>query len=133
MKIKEDTRNISIIDTEKAYIVQNLSREFAEVTGVLDDDKKNVKNSINNATCVLCYNSVFNLIIKDKNNPASYKSITKSFYGMKVILLREDFINKKKIAISKNDYSKNRLDWKEVLPIIEKIFKDTNVEILICP
>ena len=130
MKIIEENRDILTVDDSEYYLVQFISADFAKSTGIIKEyNKYNTK-----LNCILCDNRVFNLIIK-KNyyQKPTYESIKELFINMKKMLLDKDHmyeIKTNKIAIP--NYSLYKLDWNKVQLIIEDVFKDTNVEILIC-
>ena len=128
MKITEEDRDIITIDDNEYYIIQFISSEFAMASGLPLSDK--------NYNCILYNNKVFNLIIKKSYyQKAKYDAIRYSLLELKKMLLKESMsmrIKTNKIAINKTDIMLDKLDWDKLRSIIKDIFKDTNIEILIC-
>lgn len=76
------------------------------------------------------HNGVFNLITKKNywNKPTIF-SLEKSLIFMKHQIIKLDI---KKIVMPKIGCGLDRLQWPEVREIIKKIFKDLDIEILVC-
>jgi len=146
MIIKEENRDLSTVNSDEYYLVQYMSADFAMATGVLvhineyHNTKKALKDIYGDTiitkfpdmNCILYDNKIFNLIIKaNQKQRITSEMVEKSLRSMKRILLDIDIdIKTNKIAIPKNGITE--LDWNIIKPIIEKVFQDTNVEILIC-
>ena len=80
-------------------------------------------------TCIFDKN-VLNLITKAKYyEKPTYESLQISLETMKKIAIKNDI---KKIAMPKIGCGLDRLQWGNVREIIEDIFKDTDIEFLIC-
>jgi hypothetical protein len=79
--------------------------------------------------CVLI-DRVFNLITKKKcwGKPTLY-SLKESLLSMKSITTHNDI---KKVAMPKIGCGLDRLTWKDVKLVIEDVFNDTDLEILVC-
>lgn len=74
--------------------------------------------------------NVLNLITKDKYwHKPTLDSLREALEDMKK-LVAENAI--KKIAMPKIGCGLDRLNWDEVSPMIQEIFKDTDVEIMVC-
>lgn len=74
----------------------------------------------------------FNLVTKDRYyEKPTLKSLTKALISMKNIILTYP-AEQHKIAMPQIGCGLDRLKWEDVSEIIKDIFKDTNVEILIC-
>jgi hypothetical protein len=150
MEIIEETRDLFSVNEDEYYLVQCISGDFATSTGinVQFDEKYNLKNKIKekygnniiknypNTNVIFCDNKIFNLIIK-KNyyQKPTYDSLRSALVEMKKILLSEeyfDLIKTNKIAMNRIGCESDELDWDKVKDIIIDIFKDTNVEILVC-
>ena len=80
-------------------------------------------------SCVLVDN-VFNLITKRRSTgKPTYLSLTKSLYKMKEIIVECDI---EYLAMPKIGCGLDRLQWGKVREIINEVFKNTNIEIVIC-
>lgn len=152
MKIIEENIDLITVDDKEYYLVQCITADFASSTGIgMYFDKKynidtkklleekygdKVIDTYPKLTCILCDNRVFNLIIK-KNyyHKATYESVKTALVDMKKILLNENIISEiktNKIAMPKIGCGLDGLEWYRVKRIIEDVFDDTNVEILVC-
>jgi O-acetyl-ADP-ribose deacetylase (regulator of RNase III) len=79
---------------------------------------------------VIFYNNVYNLVTKDKfYDKPTYESLEATLILMKDLAVKN---RTKKIAMPKIGCGLDRLDWKIVKELIQRTFKDTNIEILIC-
>lgn len=79
--------------------------------------------------CAPCGN-VLNLITKAKYwHKPTLKSLREALEDMKKLIDEEGI---KKIAMPKIGCGLDRLNWEDVSPMIQDIFKDTDVEIMVC-
>ncbi len=146
MEFREEKRDLFTVDDNEYYFVQCISADYAMAAGIaVDFNKKyNIKNimmtqpenvlSSWDKSCLLVNNKVFNLVTKTAHyQKPTYKSLRKSLMSMKVMLLNNpEIINKSKLAMPRIGCGLDRLEWNKVSEIIQDVFKDTNVEILVC-
>ena len=79
--------------------------------------------------CIPCAN-VLNLITKRKYwNKPTLNSLREALEDMKLVV-KEQSIHK--IAMPKIGCGLDRLNWDDVSPMIQDVFKDTDVEIMVC-
>ena len=79
--------------------------------------------------CAPCGN-VLNLITKPKYwNKPTLESLREALDDMRKLINEEGI---KKIAMPKIGCGLDRLNWDDVSPMIQEIFKDTDVEIMVC-
>ena len=145
MIITEEQRDLISVDNNEYYLVQCISAEYAIAVGIALDGDYDKKFDIEKVTrerpkdvvappdktCLLVHNNVFNLVKKfDNNQKTNYCSLKRSLNQMKILILNNpEKIDKSKIAIST---IWDGLEWDKVKAIIEDIFGDTNIEILVC-
>lgn len=114
---------------ENHYIVQYVSKDFALISGILDDNKA-IKFSKN---CILSDNKIFNLIVSEKQyHMVTYESLRKALLEMKIALVNtkySDIINKIKIVIPLYSIGFEKLDKENIKNIINDLFFATNLEI----
>jgi hypothetical protein len=80
-------------------------------------------------TCIQV-KSVFNLITKERYwHKPTLNSLGVSLIAMKEIVIRD---NVRYLAMPKIGSGLDRLSWVEVRRLIKEIFKDVDVEILVC-
>lgn len=78
----------------------------------------------------LLIDNVFNLVTKARYfHKPTYETLYETLYDMKEQCEELDIT---KLAIPKIGCGLDRLDWNEVNEIIEDVFDDTNIEILVC-
>lgn len=83
-------------------------------------------------TCLLV-NGVFNLVTKEKYwQKPTYQSLTQSLYVMKSIIQNQNPNKFRFIAMPKIGCGLDKLKWDKVKLIIEKVFDDIDIEILVC-
>ncbi len=76
------------------------------------------------------YNKVFNLITKQRSSGKPYyNTLTSSILDMKAQAIE---LGIKKIAMPKIGCGLDRLQWVHVREIIQLLFEDTDIEILVC-
>ena len=105
------------VEFDKRYDMRNRLLKLAEEKPETLDEK-----------CIEVEN-VFNLITKEKYwQKPSYNSLEESLLEMKEKLSK----NKKKLVIPKIGCGLDRLSWDKVEPMIQEIFKDLDIEIVVC-
>ena len=78
------------------------------------------------------YKGVFHLITKRMYyEKPTYVTLRQALESLKESCA-PNFHDVKKIAMPKIGCGLNRLDWDKVKPIIQKVFADTDIEILVC-
>lgn len=148
MIIKEEKRDLFTVEDDY-YLVQCISADFAMAAGIAVEfnEKYNIKTLITQRygktfetypyECVILVNNkVFNLITK-KNyyQKPTYEQLKDCLKEMKKILVSEkytDTIDKNKVAMPRIGCGLDGLDWDKVKEMIIDVFKDTNLEILVC-
>ena len=107
------------VEFDKRYDMRNRLLKLAEEkTETLDEKCIEVEN-------------VFNLITKEKYwQKPSYKSLEESLLEMKKKLSKNK--NIKKLVIPKIGCGLDRLSWGKVEPMVQEIFKDLDIEIVVC-
>lgn len=107
------------VEFDKRYDMRNRLLKLAEEkTETLDEKCIEVEN-------------VFNLITKEKYwQKPSYKSLKESLLEMKEKLSKNK--NIKKLVIPKIGCGLDRLSWDKVEPMVQEIFKDLDIEIVVC-
>lgn len=139
--------NISIIkqDLFKVeqgyYLAHCISADFALGAGVAKTfvEVYNMREKLKTLHCdykfdgegtAILVDNVFNLITKDKYwHKPTYDSITDALISMKDQI---EELHITKLAMPKIGCGLDRLDWDEIYKIIEDIFYDTDIDILIC-
>lgn len=136
--IKEIKQNIFTLD-DKYYLAHCISADCAMGAGIAVQFQSKFKlrnkllqydDSIRKyPTCILI-GKVFNLITKKKYwHKPTYDSLAETLKFMKNIIVDK---NIKYIAMPKIGCGLDRLQWGKVKEIIEKTFKDLDIEILVC-
>lgn len=146
MIIKEEKRDLFTVDENEYYYVQCISADYAmgagiavefnkrfDIKNIMREKPDNVITSPNN-TCLLVNDKVFNLVTKNKYfGKPTYDSLKKALMSMKILMLNNpDKIKTNKVAMPRIGCGLDKLDWDKVKPIIEEVFGDTNIEILVC-
>ena len=107
------------VEFDKRYDMRNILLKLAEEKPETLDEK-----------CIEVEN-VFNLITKEKYwQKPSYKSLEESLLEMKEKLSKNK--NIKKLVIPKIGCGLDRLSWDKVEPMVQEIFKDLDIEIVVC-
>ena len=124
------------------WLAHCISADFALGAGVAKqiDEAFNMKEGLRSlwdgepgeslvGSCLPCAN-VLNLVTKQKYwHKPTLDSLREALEDMK-LLAREECI--KKIAMPKIGCGLDRLNWDDVSPMIQEIFKDDDVEIMVC-
>ncbi|MCI7666816.1 MAG: macro domain-containing protein [Fusobacterium mortiferum] len=107
------------VEFDKRYDMRNRLLKLAEEKPETLDEK-----------CIEVEN-VFNLITKEKYwQKPSYKSLEESLLEMKEKLSKNK--NIKKLVMPKIGCGLDRLSWDKVEPMVQEIFKDLDIEIVVC-
>lgn len=135
MIYKEEKRNLFDIN-EKYYLAHCISSDCKMGAGIAVEFQKrfNLRNALSkyNTNYPICIQigKVFNLITKDKYwHKPTYVSLTSTLFDMKNLAVDN---NVKFIAMPKIGCGLDRLAWGKVREIIQDIFKDTDIEIIVC-
>ena len=79
---------------------------------------------------VICIDNVYNLVLKKKpSKKAKYKKLRSALEDM-LENMDENLVTK--IAMPKIGCGHEGLEWERVKEIIEEVFEDTDIEILVC-
>lgn len=107
------------VEFDKRYDMRNRLLKLAEEKPETLDEK-----------CIEVEN-VFNLITKEKYwQKPSYKSLEESLLEMKKKLSKNK--NIKKLVIPKIGCGLDRLSWDKVEPMVQELFKDLDIELVVC-
>lgn len=140
MLLIEERKDLFNIPSEY-YLVQCISSDFAMGKGIAVqfNERLNIKNKLiskynknnwNNIGYCLIIDKVINLVTKEKYwNKPTYKTLEESLIEMKEVILLK---NIKKLAMPKIGCGLDKLEWVKVKNIIKNIFKDLDIEILVC-
>ena len=138
MEVKEIHRNLFTVGNEY-YLAHCISSDCKMGAGIAVEFNRrfNLRSALlrysedvrKHPTCIL-EGRVFNLITKEKYwNKPTYDTIENSLAVMRDIVRK---LNIKYIAIPKIGSGLDRLEWNKVKKIIIEVFKDIDVEILVC-
>jgi len=135
MILKEEKRNLFEVD-DKYYLAHCISEDCAMGAGIAVDFQKkfNLRNKL--LQCDVEYpmcvqiGRIYNLITKAKYwHKPTYNSLRETVLLMRKLALDKDV---KFIAMPKIGCGLDRLQWDKTKEIIQEVFKDTNIEILVC-
>ena len=137
MIYEEMHKNIFTID-KSYYLAHCIASDFRMGAGIailfqkkflLRNKLKESKLNTTPGSCILIKN-VFNLITKHRSSgKPTYDTLKSSILEMKLLC---DNLEIRKLAMPKIGCGLDRLQWGKVKEIIQDIFKDSNIEILIC-
>ena len=138
MILKEEKRNIFTVDN-KYYFAHCISKDAEMGIGIAKDFKKKFSGlsqlrnhwELNEGIggCMLI-GKVFNLITKERYwHKPTYQSLEASLISMKILINNNDV---KYLAIPKIGCGLDKLQWGKVREIIQKVFEDVDIEILVC-
>lgn len=141
MQLIEKKMNLFEVD-DKYYLAHCISADYALGAGIAVEFQKRfkLKNKLkqiaNNRypSCVFI-NPVFNLVTKNKYwHKPTYESLQKSLEIMRDMIKE---LNKEEhgiyhLAMPKIASGLDRLQWGRVREIIQEVFKDIDIEILVC-
>ena len=138
MIYKEELKDLFSVPNNY-YLAHCISSDYALGAGIAVEFNKrfNMRKKLQEkhhskweyGECVLI-ERILNLITKEKYwHKPTYKSITEALTNMKEICLAN---NINKIAMPIIGCGLDRLKWEKVSEIIQQVFKDTDIEILVC-
>ena len=145
MIYKEEYRDLFSVQKDY-YLAQCISADFGMGAGIAVqfNERFNIKNRLTKiypnylseyksseelGDCIL-QDKVFNLITKECYwNKPTYVSITEALIKMRELC---NVGGIKKIAMPQIGSGLDKLDWNTVSTLIKGVFKDTDVEILVC-
>lgn len=137
MKIEEKKMDLFTID-QKYYLVHCISSDFKLGRGIATEfrDRFDMVPKLHASykygiwpNCILI-EKYFNLVTKERySGKPTYSSLRRSLEIMRNIVIEK---NIKYIAMPRIASNLDRMDWHKVRFIIEEIFKDVDVEILVC-
>lgn len=108
---------------DEVYDMKFKLNEFYEQYDPYEDDYSPIGKA-------LLVDNVFNLVNKKHpDKKAKYKKLRKALEDMRE-QAEENYISK--IAMPRIGCGHDKLEWEKVKAIIEEIFEDTNIEILVC-
>lgn len=145
MLYKEEVRDLFSVP-EDYYLAHCISADFGMGKGIVIEFNKRFNMKQELQTCFngyleefiennyksdcLLIGRVFNLITKEKYwQKPTYVTMRGALEMMKKLAVEN---NVKKIAMPVIGCGLDRLKWNKVSEIIKEVFKDTNIEILIC-
>ena len=139
MIIREENRDLFTVP-QGYYLAHCISNDFALGAGIAKqfNEVYNMREKLHMFGKLACItvgeafliDNVFNLVTKEKAyQKPTYNDIEEAIYDM---WCQMDELKITKLAIPQLGCGLDRLDWREVKQIIERIFKDTDVEILVC-
>ena len=145
MIYKEEVRDLFSVP-EEYYLAHCISADFGMGKGIVIEFNKrfDMKRKLQSkypdyvnewhrnkyvASCIF-EDGVFNLVTKERYfHKPTYESMREALWHMKV---QCQFNNITKVAMPIIGCGLDRLQWDKVSEIIKEIFKDTNIEILVC-
>lgn len=137
MIIREEQRDLFSVD-HGYYFAHCISRDFALGAGIAVqfDKMYNMKKKLTDRfscaddVCCLLIDNVFNLVTKKRYyHKPTYESLTKTLESMKYHVVMSEI---EKIAMPRIACGLDKLEWDRVKEIIEEVFDDVDVEILVC-
>ena len=145
MIYKEENRDLFSVPNDY-YLAHCISADFALGKGIAVEFNKrfDMKQKLEDkygdfieymhlfkikGDCILI-EDVFNLVTKERYfQKPTYKSIKETLIKMRTICIKNDIY---KIAMPKIGCGLDKLEWSKVSEIIKEVFKNTDVEILVC-
>lgn len=131
-----------VFNHRECYYAHCISRDYALGAGIAVefDRRYNMRSRLIKLAeekpetldekCIQVEN-VFNLITKEKYwRKPSYKSLRESLLEMREKISKDK--NVKKLVMPKIGCGLDRLSWDKVEPMIQEIFKDLDIEIVVC-
>lgn len=131
-----------VFNHRECYYAHCISRDYALGAGIAVefDRRYNMRSRLIKLAeekpetldekCIQVEN-VFNLITKEKYwRKPSYKSLRESLLEMREKISKNK--NVKKLVMPKIGCGLDRLSWGKVEPMIQEIFKDLDIEIVVC-
>lgn len=135
-EVKQDLFTVS----EDYCLAHCISSDYALSAGIAKEFNKKYDMSFKlnhnypitdaNISKALLVDNVFNLVTKQRYfHKPTYISLLDSLVDMRE---QCEKLNIKKLAMPKIASGLDKLDWEQVKVIIEDVFKDTDIEILVC-
>lgn len=131
-----------VFNHRECYYAHCISRDYALGAGIAVefDRRYNMRSRLIKLAeekpetldekCIQVEN-VFNLITKEKYwRKPSYESLRESLLEMREKISKDK--NVKKLVMPKIGCGLDRLSWDKVEPMIQEIFKDLDIEIVVC-
>lgn len=141
MYYHEEKRNLLEVP-QGWWIAHCISGDFALGAGVAKqiDEAFGVKemlnaewgddNEIRTCNCCIPVGNVLNLVTKRRYwHKPTLDSLREALEDMRLLAENEHI---RKIAMPKIGCGLDKLDWEDVSPMIQDVFKDTGVEIMVC-
>lgn len=137
MTITEKKQDL-FCNTDDYYYAHCISGDFALGAGIAVsfntryDMRKKLKEKYGfmSSNGAILVENVFNLVTKEKYwHKPTYLSLREALEVMKCCVNQ---LNIKKIAMPKIGCGLDKLDWAKTKAVIEDVFKDSDVEILVC-
>jgi len=137
MILKEEQRDLFSVP-HGYYFAHCISGDFALGAGIavkfneLYNMRKKLKNTIDYTpdNCAILIDNVFNLVTKRKYyHKPKYASLRESLEDMIETI---ETLEIEKIAMPMIGCGLDKLDWNVVKEIIEDVFEDIDIEILVC-
>ena len=139
MTLKEINKDLFTVE-QGYYLAHSISKDFKLAAGIAKqfDEIYNMEEKLNRIYGsgfaevgeAILIDNVFNLITKEKAfQRPTYDSIADALDDMKIQM---DGLLITKLAIPEIGCGLDKLEWIEVKAIIEDIFGDTDIEILMC-
>lgn len=144
MTIREEKRDLFAVP-QGYYLAHCITGDCTLAAGVAKtvDEVYNMKEKLidryndgtnysleNHVGMALLVDNVFNLVLKRRiDKKSKYKKLKNCLEDMKCIM-EQEWITK--LAIPKLACGHEGLEWDKVKEIIEEVFEDTDVEILVC-
>ncbi|MHA1109519.1 MAG: macro domain-containing protein [Promethearchaeota archaeon] len=141
MQYTEIEQDLFDVDKVEYYFAHCISSDCQMDAGIAVHFNRNFKlrkellkktaEELSFPTCVKVEGSqVFNLITKERYwNIPSYESVRESLIKMKDQIEQE---NIKKLAMPRIASGLDQKDWKKIREMIKDVFKDTDIEIIVC-
>jgi hypothetical protein len=137
MTFREENRNLFGVE-HGYYFAHCISGDFALGAGVAKQfdllynmrEKLVKKYGSINYNCVILVDNVFNLVTKDKYfQKPTYDSLIEALSELHDAVIGLEI---EKLAMPRIGCGLDGLDWDKVKDIIQEMFADTNIEILVC-
>lgn len=137
MKLIEEKGDLFKVD-DKYYLAHCISDDFAMGAGIAVEFQKRFKlrhklfeqypQGLFGVGCIQT-GRIFNLITKEKYwHKPTINSLQRSIIDMKKMIIEQDI---KYLAMPKIGSGLDRLQWNEVKSVIEDVFQDADIEILV--
>jgi hypothetical protein len=136
MTLTEEKRNLFDIP-DKYYLAHCISSDYALGAGIAIEFQKRFKLrdtlvalGTGQYPNTICIGRVFNLVTKDRYwNKPTYETLKFTLEQMKGFCVDDDI---KYLAMPKIGCGLDRLQWSRLREIIEDIFSDTDINIMVC-